>query len=189
MFLGMGIAAAFSQAQPKALSLNIETGIWQPHSLNDEPRFNTFGAAGATPFTSISLSYKFRSDYALRLSFGYWALRDLEEVEKVHSLTLHPLCLDLKYWLLPDLKLSPFVMYGGGIIWGVENETTPLGDQLNSARTGWSVNLGGGLDLALSGKLGAGLIFQYYLVRFSENLGGVEDFSGPKITGVLHVYF
>lgn len=166
----------------KRLSLAFEIGNWQPHSLNDEPRFDTFGAAGATPFYGFAFSTPIVGELGIRFSLGYWSLRDLEETETVHSLTLHPICVDLKYWLVPDYRLSAFVMYGGGVYWGIENDTTPFGAKLRKARAGWGASLGAGFDLVITKKFGLGMSFQYHLVHFKEPLGGVEDFSGPKIT-------
>ncbi len=172
----------------KRFSLAFEVGNWQPHTLNDVPSFTTFGAAGATPYMGFALSAPLVWGMGLRVSVGYWSLRDLEETEAVHSLTLHPVSLDLKYWFIPDYRLSAYVMYGGGVYWGVENETSPFGTKLRKARAGWGANLGAGFDLALSRWLGLGMAFQYHYVRFKESLGGVDDFSGPKITGMVFFF-
>ncbi|MFC1502317.1 hypothetical protein ACFL6A_02785 [bacterium] len=172
----------------KRFSFTVEVGNWQPHSLNDEPRFDTFGAAGATPFFGLALCAPLGGGLGLRLSVGFWSLRDLEEVETVHSLVLHPLFLDLKYWLIPNYRLSAYVTYGAGVIWGTENETEPFGERLRNARAGWGANLGAGFDLALSSSFGLGMAFHYHYVRFNKPLGGVEDFSGPRITGMFFFF-
>jgi hypothetical protein len=172
----------------RRFSFTVEVGNWQPHSLNDEPRFTTFGAAGATPFYGLSVLVPVGSDLGLRFSVGYWSLRDLEEVRHVHSLILHPVTLDIKYWLVPDYRLSAYVLYGVGMYWGVENETSPFGKRLVKARVGWGADLGAGFDLALRRNLGLGMAFQYQYVRFKEQLGGVEDFSGPRISVMIHIY-
>jgi hypothetical protein len=193
VFLLCGLSVPPAAAAPKAIvqhaAFGIEIGNWQPHSLNDEPRFTDFGAAGATPFVGFSILFPLRSDLGLRISADYWALRELEETEHVHSLTIHPLCLDFKYWLIPDYWLSAFVMYGGGVYWGVENETDPFGDRLSEAQAGWGANLGAGVDLAFSRRLGIGILLQYHFVRFPEPVAGVEDYSGPKIGGEFHWFF
>ena len=173
---------------PKRIAFSVELGNWQPHSLNDEPRFTTFGAAGATPYWGLAIATPLGWGMGLRLSVGYWSLRDLEEVETVHSLTLHPISLDIKYWLVPDYRLSAYVIYGGGIYWGIENETEPFGRKLSKARAGWGLNLGAGFDIALTKRLGLGMAFQYHYVTFKESLGGVDDFSGPKITGMIYFF-
>lgn len=183
-----GTTSAMGKRQPDRLSLTLEVGNWQPHSLNDEPRFDTFGAAGATPFYGIAISTPLFWDMGLRFSVGYWSLHDLEEVEMVHSLTLHPIVVDLKYWLVPDYPLSAYVMYGGGVYWGVENETEAFGRKLHKARAGWGAILGAGFDFVFTQRTGLGMSFQYHYVRFKKPLGGVDDFSGPKITAALIFY-
>jgi hypothetical protein len=185
------VSPAHSQekALPQRLSLGYEIGNWQPHSLNDEPRFTTFGAAGATPFMGLTLLVPLSSDFGIRTSIGFWSLRDLNEVESVHSLTLHIFSVDLKYWLVPDYNLSAFVMYGGGIYWGVENNESPFGDRIRMAKQGWGANLGAGFDFAFTRHWAIGMVFQYHYVRFKESLGGVDDFSGPKITGIVTFLF
>ncbi|MBN1781573.1 hypothetical protein JW948_10635 [bacterium] len=169
-------------------TIGLELGSWQPHSLNDEPRFDTFGAAGATPYTGLALSIPAFGDLAMKIGLGYWALRDLNEVENIHKLVIHPLTLDFKYWLVPDDRLSAYVLYGGGIFWGVENETLPFGERLRTARSGWGINLGAGFDFAFSRRVGVGMTFQYHYVIFKNPLGGVDDFSGPRITGGFLIF-
>jgi hypothetical protein len=189
LFAGVSMVEAQNRNLSGRWSVAFETGIWQPHTLNDEPAFNTFGAAGATPFFGVSCYLPLGGDFSLRLTLGYWALRDLKEVENVHSIALHPLMLDIKYWLVPDPKLSAYVMYGGGVVWGIENEKLPLGERLYKARAGWGGNLGAGFDLALFRWLGFGMVFQYHYVWFNLPLGGVQDFSGPKVSGVFSFLF
>ncbi|HDQ44774.1 MAG TPA: hypothetical protein ENN17_04630 [bacterium] len=180
-----GIGQTETPATRRA-ALGIEIGNWQPHSLNDDPQFNTFGAAGATPSYGVNLSLPVGEYLGLRIAAGYWALYDLNETEAVHKLSLHSLCLDLKMLLVPDNRVSAFVMYGGGVYWGTENETTPFGSKLSSARPGWGANLGAGVDFALFRQMGVGLLFQYHFVRFETPLGGVTDFSGPKVGIGIH---
>ena len=43
-------------SQWEKVSFSVEVGNWQPHRLNDEPSFETFGAAGATPYWSLALA-------------------------------------------------------------------------------------------------------------------------------------
>lgn len=169
-------------------ALNIDVGNWQPHSLNDEPRFDTFGAAGATPFMGVAFSIPAFNELTMKIGVGYWSLRDLDEVVNIHTLVIHPITLDFKYWLVPDELLSAYVSYGGGIFWGAENETQPFGENLHTDQKGWGINLGAGFDVAFSARIGMGMNFQYHYVVFNEPLGGVEDFSGPKISGGLIVF-
>ena len=172
----------------KRVSVGLELGNWQPHSLNDEPRFTTFGAAGATPFIGLLFLIPAGKSIGFQVSVGYWSLRDLEKVESVHSLVIHPVSLELKYWLVPDYRLSAYVIYGGGVYWGLENETSPFGEKFRKARAGWGACLGAGFDCAVTKRIGFGMVFQYHDVRFKRPLGGVEDFSGPRIAGIFFFF-
>ena len=167
-------------------SISLEIGNWQPQSLNESPAFSTFGQAGATPLFCGGLCLPLGKETGFRLSAGFWSLRDLREVETVHSLTLHSVHADFKYWLGPDFRLSAYVLYGAGVYWGVENESSLNGKQLSKARPRMGVNLGGGVDVALSRRLGLGLVFAYHFIQFNQSLGGVEDFSGPKIGAAVY---
>ena len=175
-------------SQWEKVSFALEIGNWQPHQLNDEPSFETFGAAGATPFWSVTLALPVSDNVCLKTSLGYWSLKDLDEIDAVHSLTLHPISIDLKYWLVPDYRLSAYVLYGGMLCWGIENATSPFGDQLKEARAGIGANLGAGFDLAVTNHLGLGMTFQYHFVQFKKPLGGVDDFSGPKLALVMYYF-
>ncbi len=190
---GLSLLFFFSalQAGPylsKRWVCNIEIGNWQPHSLNDEPRFNSFGAAGATPYSALGISVPLLPDLSLKLSLGFWSLRELNEVENIHTLVIHPLTFDFKYWLVPDDRLAAYVSYGGGIFWGIENETLPFGEKLQTAERTPGLNLGAGFDFAFSHRMGFGMSFLYHYLVFKKPIGGVEDFSGPKITGSLLIY-
>lgn len=182
------LAMAQGTSPTQHVTFSFAFGNWQPHTLNDEPSFDTFGAAGATPFWNAGFLYPLGKQLGIRLSVGYWSLRDLEEVERIHSLVLHPISLDMKHWLIPDYILSAFVMYGVCVTWGIENETLPFGTKLRKAQAGYGGNLGAGFDLALSKYFGLGMSFQYVYLSFKNALGGVREFSGPRITGLIYIY-
>jgi hypothetical protein len=169
-------------------SVCLEVGNWQPQSLNNQPRFSTFGKNGATPLYIFGLSFPLGRDTGFRLSAGFWSLSDLAKIDSVHSLALHSLHADFKYWLVPDFRLSAYVLYGAGAYWGVENERAPFGRGLRKAKPGWGANLGAGFDLALSRRIGLGMVFQYHFIRFQRELGGVDDFSGPKIGAGIYYF-
>jgi len=171
MLLASACSTLAQNATPtQRMTFSFEFGNWQPHTLNDEPSFDTFGAAGATPFWNVGFLYPLAKQLGLRLSVGYWSLKDLEEVERIHSLVLHPISLDVKHWLIPDYALSAFVMYGIGLTWGIENETSPFGTKLRKAHAGFGGHLGAGFDLAISKHFGLGMSFQYVYLSFKNDL-------------------
>ncbi len=172
---------------PKKWTLSASVGNWQPHSINDDPSFDSFGAAGATPLISFGLSVYIGFLSEISITTGYWALHDIETEEPVHTIVCHPLSVELKQNLIPNSRLSAYVLYGLAKYWGVENVRSPF-EHIQEAQSGWGLNFGAGLDIAISGKFGAGLIFQYRYAQFKKKLGGVEDFSGPCISGLIHFY-
>lgn len=196
VFLSLLIAGCMVEAVtaqnriiPRRKSLSLEIGNWQPNTINNEPSFDTFGKAGATPYVGVSFYIPVIKNLGFELSAAYWSLRDVEEIEQVHSLIIHPIRMDIKYWLVPDSFLSAYVLYGGGVYWGVENETRPFGPKITKARAGWGADLGAGFDVAFTKFLGMGVSCTYLYVAFKEELAGVKDFSGPKISGVFYFYF
>jgi hypothetical protein len=179
---------AQSISPSRTWSLALEVGNWQPQSLNEQPVFSTFGKAGATPLFMGAVSLPLVADVGIRFAGGFWSLRNLEGAEQIHSLTLHSLNLDLKYWLVPDFRLSAYVLYGASGYWGVENEKQPFGQRIRKAKPGWGANLGAGFDIALSRRFGIGVEFEYRFIRFKEPMGGIEDFSGPKIGCTVYLF-
>jgi hypothetical protein len=191
VFLLAGFLAPLSGrpiSPSRMTSLSLEIGNWQPQSLNAQPAFSTFGKSGASPLYAGGVSLPVGKDMGIRLSTGFWSLSDLNREDPVHSLVLYSLNLDLKYWLVPDFRLSAYVLYGAGATWGVENEAAPFGGRLRKAKPGWGANLGAGFDLAASRRFGLGAVFEYRFIRFNRPLGGLTDFSGPKI-GISFYYF
>jgi len=170
-------------------SISLEWGNWQPHSLNSEPKFTDFGAAGATPYVGLGVIFRITKEIGLGLNVGFWALKDLDKKESVPALVIHPITFSFKHWLIPGNWLSAFVVYSGGIYLGVENETDPFGDRLTKARACLGLGLGAGFDVAITKKFGLGTIFRYRYVRFRQAIGGVDDFSGPAIAVVGYYYF
>jgi hypothetical protein len=182
-------ASAESPSPSREMSVVLEVGNWQPQSLNEELRMSSFGECGATPRLAAGLSFPLGKDLGFRVVGGFWALRDPDEDKDVlRPLSFHSVSADFKYWLVPDFRLSAYVLYGGSVYWGLEDETGPFGSSLAEARPSWGANLGAGFDLALSHNLGTGMVFQYRLIRLREAVGGLADFSGPDIAAALYLF-
>lgn len=182
-------AAAQSPSPSRKMSFVFETGNWQPQSLNEELRLSSFGECGATPRLAAGLSFPLGREIGFRLVGGFWSLRDPDEDrDLLRPLSFHSVSADFKYWLVPDFRLSAYVLYGGCVYWGTEGGTRPFGSGLRSARPSWGANLGAGFDLALSRRIGTGMTFQYRLMRPGEAVGGLSDFSGPDIALALYFF-
>ncbi len=182
-------AAAQSPSPSRKISVVLETGNWQPQSLNEELRLSSFGECGATPRLAAGFSFPLGKEIGFRLVGGFWSLRDPDEdKDLLQPVSFHTVSADFKYWLVPDFRLSAYVLYGVSVYWGTENESRLFGSGLGSARPSWGANLGAGFDLALSRRIGTGMTFQYRLMRPREAVGGLSDFSGPDIAVALYFF-
>jgi hypothetical protein len=182
-------APAESPSPSREISVVMEVGNWQPQSVNEALRMSSFGECGATPRLAAGLSFPLGKDLGFRVVGGFWALRDPDEDKDVlRPLSFHSVSADFKYWLVPDFRLSAYVLYGGSAYWGLEDETRPFGSSLSKVRPSWGANLGAGFDLALSRSIGTGMVFQYRLIRLRQSVGGLADFSGPDIAAALYIF-
>lgn len=161
--------------------IDVEVGNWQPQSLRDQVSFFEIKKKHALAMIGAGMGMPLGKDTGLRVSSNFWVFPNIQHFYPVHSLSFHSINMDLKYWLVPESWLSAYVLYGGSVYWGVENETIPFSSHLWKARPGWGVNLGGGFDVMGKKSLGIGMVFQYRFVRFGHSLAGMDDYSGPQI--------
>lgn len=166
--------------------IDVEVGHWQPQSLRDQVPFFEIEKKNALAMLGIGMGMPLGGDTGLRVSSNFWVFPNVENFYRVHSLSFHSINLDIKHWLVPESWLSAYVLYGGSVYWGVENETSPFSSQLWKARPGWGVNLGGGFDVMIKKPFGMGVVFQYRFVRFRHLLAGTDDYSGPQIGFFLY---
>lgn len=166
--------------------IDIEVGNWQPQSLRDQVPFFEIKKKNRLAMVGIGMEMPLARDTGLRVSSNFWAFPNVQNLYPVHSLSFHSINLDLKHVLVPESRLSAYVLYGGSAYWGVENETTFFSPQLWKAQPGWGVNLGGGFDVLVKKPFGMGMAFQYRFVRLSHHLAGIDDYSGPQIGFFLY---
>jgi hypothetical protein len=167
----------------KRAGLGLEIGSWKPNALKREATVSPFGVSGASPFFRISLNSPQFRNWTLRASGGYWAQMNIKNVPQVQSLTILLMMLDLKERIIPQSRLTPFVSYGVTILMGRESpdsaEYRPWGGPF---QFGYGINVGAGFDFYLRRHWLATTEFCYHYVRFSQPLGGLNDYSGPKIS-------
>lgn len=188
LLLFFGIPKLDAQITSQHTAVYLEWGTWQPHSINSEPALLNFGANGSTPHVNTGVLIKITEEVGIGLSAGFWAVRDLEKKEDVHSLVIHPVSFTLKHWIIPGNRFSAFAVYSAGIYWGIENETVPLGAKLKQARACIGFSLGAGFDVAITKRFGLGLSVNYKYVRYNQSIGGIDDFSGPSVSIIGYYY-
>jgi hypothetical protein len=187
IFCAISISAN-AQGYLSRANVGLDYGIWKPSSLDDYPTQPFTNVDGAEPYLGIAFTSPLVKSHAVRVSLTQWQQKDLAEVD-LESVTLRHLSFDLKYLLLPEYKISPYVSYGIAAIWsreqpnGLKDEKAPLD------RAGWGFNLGTGIDFYLLKHFGVGLEYQYSYAVFAKHVGLTDNYSGPKIVAKIFYIF
>jgi len=179
------VTTAFCQSH---LGIGVEYGIWKPSSLDDYTSQPFKNIDGADPYYGVSLLSPVFKSHAIRVSLMQWQQNDLVEVD-LTSITLRHLSFDLKYVLIPDYSISPFVSYGAAAIWSRETPRDSEGEKIPLDRAGWGFNLGAGVDFLLGAHVRLGIEYQYLYAIFSNRVGLTHNYIGPKFSIKLYYHF
>ncbi|MBN1481893.1 outer membrane beta-barrel protein [candidate division KSB1 bacterium] len=179
---------SFAKGRLSRANIGIEYGVWKPSSLDAYPNQPLKSVDGADPIIGISFTSPFLKSHALRISLMQWQQRELMQIG-LESVTLRNLSFDLKYVLLPDYKLSPYVSYGIAAIWSREQPSGSKSHEIPLDRAGWGFNLGAGIDFLVGRHLGLGMEYQYSYAVFAKPVGLTDNYSGPKIAAKLVFIF
>ncbi len=169
-------------------NIGLDYGVWKPSSLDAYPNQPMKTVDGSNPYIGVFFTTPVLNSHALRLSLMQWQQRELTEIA-LESVTLRCLSADLKYILLPDNNLTPYVSYGAAAIWSREQPDNMQDEKAPLDRAGWGFNLGAGIDLLLGSFLGVGVEYQYSYAVFSKRVGQTNNYSGPKIAAKLFFIF
>lgn len=188
------ICVNFVQASDSDLfdkfSIGLEFGTWKPNNLRTtETPFTISPSSKYFYFGSFLLS-PIRNNLQLRITIGHFNYYKHDEIANKKTVFLIPVLADLKYLLISDSRLSPYVSYGVGLYIGDDkfSEIIESTDQKNTA-IGYGLNFGTGFDLLLTKNWALGLEFRYHYLRFSDVLIFTDDYSGPKINMTLFYMF
>lgn len=185
LFLLPAFAAAADMIQP---SLSVDYGIWKPTQLDEEPSKPFKNVDGASNYIGGSLSVPFLGDQVLRLSYFQWKQTDLDKIalEYVH---LRHLTMDVKYMMLPDVGICPFVSYGVAGIWSRQQPLNQEDEQASLDRAGLGFDLGAGIDFRLSNHLALSVEYLFMYAMLSHKVGYTDNYSGPRLSGKLMLLF
>jgi hypothetical protein len=172
--LAKGEAKAFTNG-----SVNVEIGIWKPSSIDDNPTKPFKNIAGAQKTYGFAVMSPSWANLAIRLSLFQWQQKNLSQA--FESVTLRHLSFDIKYSIVNNLKLSPFVTYGGAAIFGRERGTGSAVQSVFS-HVGTGFNLGAGIDLLLMQHWGLGVEYQYLYAKMKQKIGLTDNYNGPKFS-------
>lgn len=178
-------------AQPSKNSVGFSVGQWQPSQLKTESPSSVFsGSADSTPFYSLHFSRHIFGDVGAHLSIGYWAHffdRDIDPF----TLRVVPVHLGVKQSLIDDSIISPYVIYGGGLLFAntIEGEKINKSGPGKLSKTGFEIFLLTGIQTDLISRFGLNLNFGYVVANMPESLGVGVNYSGLRATvGVVYRY-
>ncbi len=188
LFILSIISLSGAKGQLGRANIGIDYGIWKPSTLDAYPNQPFKNVDGAKPYIALFFTSPILKSHSLRMSLMQWQQHDLAEVN-LESLTLRCLSADLKYILLPENNVTPFVSYGVSAIWSREQRNNEHDEKAPLDRAGWGFSLGAGLDVALSQNLGIGVEYQYSYAVFAKRVGLTDNYSGPRIVTRLYYIF
>jgi len=179
------------QAGTRKNKLGLLYGQWQPNLLKSEKSASVFaGTANSTPYMAMNFDHVLYGTVAFHLSLGYWAHLYEESAQK-NTLVIIPLEMGIEHQLIDNSPISPYVLYGGGMLFG----TTLAGDRLNKFRIsrlgerGFELFLLTGLRIIPFRFINFDLSFGYLYAKFPRTLGVGDDFSGVRALVGIHYIF
>lgn len=142
------------------------------------------------PYVGFILAKPLSIDLALRANIGYWKYIGTKSFTDERKLEIMTFLLDLKYALLSDVRLMPYVSYGIG--WFLGSESAPEDALLefdSRSEMGLGFNVGTGFDLNVYKKLFVTIDFRYLYVKFNKTIAFTDLYSGPRISAGFNVNF
>lgn len=113
-----------------------------------------------------------------------------------HQVTIAPLTVGGLFYPIRGFRssLRPYVCGGIGSYFAAET-STESGIRSNNTLVDFDLSttfggyIGGGVDFAVSRHFLLNIDSRYHLVKFSEEINGVEDYSGPQFVGGFKIVF
>ncbi len=185
-FILMPFNDGFTQnksAPSNKFGLGLEIGNWRPNDLSDDVTLSPLKNTKNHPYVGIILLKPWRWEMTFRSSVGYWKYCNNEPSPEKKSIEIVSLLVDLKYSILSDLMLMPYVSYGIG--WFFGNESRSNQSFFNNAEEfelGIGINVGSGFDFKFTRNFNLAIEFRYHYVKFKRVIAFTDNYSGPKIS-------
>jgi opacity protein-like surface antigen len=182
----------FPQNKPvsKEIGLGFELGNWRPNDLDEDVSLSFVKRTKDHPYLGIIILKPWRYSLTFRSSLGYWKFcKETSSLEN-RKIEIVSLLLDLKYAILSDVRLLPYVSYGFGWFFGKENQPgDPLLHLNRQWESGIGVNIGTGFDFKLTRKFFLAMEFRYHYLKFKRVIAFTDNYSGPKISfGIVYLF-
>ncbi len=165
----------------KNVGVGFEIGQWLPSSLYSNPDL-ALKEVPKKPYAGLILLKALKHDFFFRSSLGYWKYDEELNMSAEKCVRIIPVLFDLKYLLLTEVLVQPYVSYGAGMFFGSESKSKKeIYNFQTASEMGIGISLGTGFDFQLSENLTIELEFRYLYVKFNHYLVFTESYSGPKV--------
>jgi opacity protein-like surface antigen len=185
-----GLAGIAAAAPADRGSFALQTSIWKPSTLDDEPSKPFKPVEGTDLSWGAGVCSPDVSGFALRLSLWQWQQRGVVTTVPLDKVQLRHLAVDLKYNLLGATSIRPYVVYGGSALYGREVAAASFSTARDHfSFLGMAFTIGAGIDFLPFRHWGLSAEYQYLYVDLDEELGLTSRYSGPKVTCKLLYLF
>ena len=175
---------------PAKFGIGAEFGVWRPNDLSDDITLSFLKRSKDHPYLGFVFLKPWRYGLTFRTSPGYWKYTDDRIPDETQTIEILSLLADLKYELLSDVRLLPYVSYGIGWFLGREKEEGDYHFKFGDAsEVGLGVNVGTGFDFKLASKIYTSLEFRYHYIKFNKVIAFTNNYSGAKISLALFFLF
>lgn len=163
--------------------LGLEIGHWRPDDLSGEVALTPLKKVKKYPFYSLTFMKPWRWGMTFRSSLGYWKYSNDEPEPENMTIAIGSILLDLKYALLAEVRLVPYVSYGIGWFFGKATRSNQsLFGSDEDFELGIGINVGTGFDFNITRKFNLAMEFRYHYVKFKRVVVFTDNYSGPKIS-------
>lgn len=174
--------------------IGIRLGGWihQGGEINDPDVVADFSKGSF--YTELFYDHRFTPVLMLEISLGVIGRGDAEIIHGndrfIGNINVYPFLFQLKFSPLAACWRSfhPFLIGGGGFAFGSQRVDIILSDDNywdlydNESESSFAAVIGGGLDFPISGQLALNLTAKYHWIEFSDELAGIENYSGTAIS-------
>lgn len=170
--------------------LGLEIGNWSPSNLDNQVSLTPIKKIKNHPYIGFLLMKPWRYGLTLRTSVGYWKYNGIHNDVDEKKLEIVTLLIDLKYRLIQEVRLLPYVSYGIG--WFLGSESVPEDALLefdSKSEMGLGFNVGTGFDFNIYRELYLTMEFRYLYVKFNRMIAFTDIYSGPRISVGMSVLF
>jgi len=168
------------------ICVGFEIGSWRPNNLRSTEDPMAFSMSKKYLYLGALMQAPISNNLSLRLSIEHF---DYSSAGENKTIVLVPVLFDIKYILISDSPISPFVSYGAGIFIGDPELKKIISFEFNDKNVGYGLNFGTGFDFIISRHWFVGLEFRYHYLKFSKVVIFTDDYSGPKINLTLYYRF